>query len=201
MITGTLKPMVNHQAFKRKESNTMNCLIVCVSRYGSTLCIGRWMAERLPWERTDVYSVEDAPDPGPYELVFLGGGVYNEQVDGSLLEYVTQHRAHLEGKRTVLFAVCLDTTPVYVNGRFHGGFYYTQPLLEAFKDDPPLHVGILSGEINPKKLSRKDYGLLMTFYNKILKRNVAEVPYRSLMNKTEVWDFVEKVLARIDGRL
>lgn len=177
----------------------MDSLIVCASRYGSTLTIGGWMAERLPGKRTDVYPVEDAPDPGPYDLVFLGGGVYNERVDRRILEYATRYKNHLKGERTIVFAVCLDTRPVYVHGKFHGGFYYVQSLLEALKNDPPLHVGILSGEINPKKLTRKDYELLMTFYNEILKRDVKEVPYRSLMNKGEVWSFVERVLARIGG--
>jgi len=178
----------------------MDTLIVCASRYGSTLTTGHWMAERLPWKRSDVYPVEDAPDPGPYGLIFLGGGVYNERVDRRILEYATKYKNHLKGKKTVVFAVCLDTRPIYVKGKFHGGFYYVQPLLEVLKDDPPLHVGILPGEINPKKLTQKDYNLLMTFYNDILKRDVTEVPYRSLMNKAEVWSFVEKVLARIEGR-
>jgi menaquinone-dependent protoporphyrinogen IX oxidase len=31
----------------------MKTLIVCASRYGSTMEIGRWMAERLPWSEAD----------------------------------------------------------------------------------------------------------------------------------------------------
>ena len=59
----------------------------------------------------------------------------------------------------------------------------------------------LPGEIKPKKLTEKDYKLLMTFYNKILKRNLTEVPYRTLMNKPEAWEFVEKALSRLEGAL
>ena len=51
-----------------------------------------------------------------------------------------------------------------------------------------------------KKLTEKDYNLLMIFYSKILKRNLTEVPYRTLMNKPEVWEFVEKALSRLEKR-
>jgi menaquinone-dependent protoporphyrinogen IX oxidase len=157
------------------------------------------MAERLPWESVDLYPVEKAPEPKGYELVLLGGGVYNEDVSKEIVEYAMKHLAFLKDQKIVLFAVCLDTKGVYMSGKIHGGWEYLNPLLDLFKDQLPVHAGILSGEINPKKLTEKDYKLLMAFYNKILKRNLTEVPYRTMMNKSEVWEFVEKVLARLEG--
>jgi len=57
----------------------MKTLIVCASRYGATMEIGRWIADRLPWKEIEVVSVTEDPDPSGFELVFLGGGVYNEK--------------------------------------------------------------------------------------------------------------------------
>jgi len=178
----------------------MKTLIVCASRYGSTMEIGRWIAERLPWSKADHFSVEKAPEPGDYELIFMGGGVYNEQVDKDIVEYAKTHQTSLKGKTTAIFAACLDTSGVYMKGQFIGGWAYLKPLMEVLKDQPPLYADTLSGEINPLKLTDKDYRLLMHFYTKILNRDIEQVPYRTLMNKAEVWDFVEKTLARIEGR-
>ena len=178
----------------------MKTLIICASRYGSTMEIGHWIAQRLPWNNVDIFRVEKAPEPDKYELIILGGGVYNEQVDKRIVQYVKTHPAGLSEKKIVAFAVCLDTCGVYMKGKFFGGWLYLKPLLEALETCPPVYAGVLSGEINPKTLSDKDRGLLMHFYNKILKRDIDEVPYRTLMNKPEVWKFVEKILVRLKGQ-
>ncbi|WP_419662038.1 hypothetical protein [Desulfosarcina variabilis] len=47
----------------------MKTLIVCASRYGSTLEIGRWIGERLPWTETDCFAIAYAPSPADYDLV------------------------------------------------------------------------------------------------------------------------------------
>jgi len=172
---------------------------VCASRYGSTLTIGHWIADRLPWETVDVYPVDRAPEPEGYELVFLGGGVYDEGVNKEIISYAGKHLDCLKDKKTVLFAVCLDTKGAYVDGKFHGGWHYLNPLLELMKGVPPVYAGLLSGEINPKKLTEADYQLLKVFYGQILRRDLPEVPYKTMMNKPEVWEFVEKVLARLEG--
>lgn len=179
----------------------MKTLIVCASRYGSTLEIARWISERLPWETVEVYPVENAPNPDEFELIFLGGGVYTEKITKEIVEYAKKNFEVLKDKKVVLFAVCLDTKGFYLRGNFYGGWRYLEPLLEVFKSHPPLYAGVLSGEINPKKLNQKDYQALMHFYNKILKRNITQVPYITKMNKAEVWEFVERVLARLEGRL
>lgn len=173
---------------------------MCASRYGSTLTIGRWIADRLPWGTVDVYPVDRAPGPEGYELIFLGGGVYDEGVSKEIISYARKNVDSLKNKRIVLFAVCLDTKGVYVpEGKFYGGWHYLNSLLELMKGFPPVYAGLLSGEINPKKLTETDYRLLKVFYGKILKRNITEVPYKTMMSKPEVWEFVEKVLARLEG--
>ena len=178
----------------------MKTLIVCASRYGSTLEIGRWIAERLPWPEVVVASVENAPSPDENDLIFLGGGVYNEKVDNAIVQYAETHTEALKEKRVVAYAACLDTRGVYMKGKFFGGWLYLEPLLQSLDADCLVHAAALSGEINPSKLTRKDHDLLMYFYTKILKRDMTEVPYRTLMSKAEVWEFVEKVMARLEGR-
>ncbi|WP_419657449.1 flavodoxin domain-containing protein [Desulfosarcina variabilis] len=178
----------------------MKTLIICASRYGSTMEIGRWISERLPGNDVALFHVDDAPDPDEYEFILLGGGVYNEHVDKTIVQYAETHLAALEGKKIAIFAVCMDTRGVYMKGRFWGGWLYLNPLLEALGNITPIYADILHGEISPKKLSEKDHALLMHFYTKILNRDVHEVPYRTLMNKAEVWKFVEKTMARIEGK-
>jgi menaquinone-dependent protoporphyrinogen IX oxidase len=182
------------------EKIGMKTMIVCASRYGSTMEVGRWIADRLPWTDTEVYRVDEAPDPGDRELVFLGGGVYNEQVDAAIVTYAQTHSTVLQEKSMVAFAVCLDTRGIYMKGRFYGGWLYLDSLLKVLDSGSLVHAGVLSGEINPKKLSDRDRDLLMHFYTKILKRDMDQVPFRTLMNKAEVWEFVEKTLARLKGR-
>lgn len=178
----------------------MKTLIVCASRYGSTMEIGRWMAERLPGNYTDIFRVENAPAPDGYELIFLGSGVYNEQIDKGIVQYAETHMDGLKGKKIAVFAVCLDTKGVYMKDKFLGEWQYMKPLLDALKDQPPIYANALCGEINPQKLTDKDRELLMHFYTKIFKRDINEIPYRTLMNKPEAWEFVEKTLFRLKGR-
>ena len=178
----------------------MNTLIVCASRYGATLEIGRWIAERLPWPEVVVTPVDTAPDPSDQDLVFLGGGVYDEQVDKAIVRYAENHMAALNEKKLVAFAVCLDTRGVYMKGKFFGGWLYLDPLVKVLEPQQLVHAGVLSGEINPAKLTPRDRDLMMHFYTNILKRDLDEVPYRTLMNKAEVWEFTEKILTRLEGR-
>jgi menaquinone-dependent protoporphyrinogen IX oxidase len=178
----------------------MKTMIVCASRYGSTLEIGRWIAERLPAGETAVFPVGEAPAPSGQDLVFLGGGVYNDQVDEAIVAYAQSHLDSLRETKIAAFAVCLDTRGFYVKGSFSGGWLYLKPLLDLLESLPLVNAGVLSGEINPKKLTEKDHKLLMHFYTRILKRNLDDVPFRTAMNKAEVWEFVEKTLARLEGR-
>jgi len=175
-------------------------LITVSSRYGSSMEIGRWMGERLPWEDVTIANVDEAPDPSAFDLIFLGGGVYNEQVGAAIVTYAKTHENALKEKKTVAFGVCLDTSGVYMKGRFFGGWLYLEPLLKVLDKPSLVYAGMLSGEINPKKLSVRDRDRLMHFYTKILKRDITEVPFRTLMSKSEVWTFIEKVLSRLGGK-
>lgn len=172
----------------------METLIVCDSRYGSTLEIGYWMGERIGG--VDVFPVNEAPAPAVYDLVILGSGVYQDSVDKGILKYVADNRATLT--RSAIYATCLDTRGVFKNGKVHGGWDYLGKLFDLLADHPPLHADLLGGEINPARLSSEDNKMLMFFYNKILKRNLTAVPYVTHMNKEAVWAYAEKVVAAYD---
>ncbi len=177
----------------------MKTLIVCASRYGSTKEIGGWIAERLG-DDAQVVDTDSSLNPADYDMVFLGGGVYMDEVDERIVAYAKAHLTALKDKKTALFAVALDTTGFFMKGRFMGGPQYLEPLLDVMKEQPPVNAALLHGEINPLKLSEKDHKMLMHFYTKILKRDVSDVPFRTCMNKQEVWEFVEKTLTRLEGR-
>ncbi len=177
----------------------MKTLIVCASRYGSTLEIGRWMVERIGHD-ADVIGVEMTARLSDYDLVFLGGGVYNDQVDAAIVSFAEENLPVLKDKKVTVFGTCLDTGGYYLKGAFMGGWRYLEPLLNVLKDYPPVNAGLLHGEINPHKLTDKDTQLLMHFYTKILKRDIHQVPFRTMMNKQEVWEFVDKTMARLEGR-
>lgn len=177
----------------------MKTLIVCASRYGATAEIGRWMAERIGPDAA-VTGVETSVDLAAYEMVFLGGGVYNDQVDERLVGFAKDHLGALKEKRVAVFAVCLDTGGFYMQGQFMGGWRYLEPLMAVLRELPPVNAALLHGELNPHKLGDEDKKLLLHFYTKILKRDVQDVPFRTLMNKQEAWEFVDKTFARLEGR-
>lgn len=177
----------------------MKTLIVCGSRYGSTMVIAGWIAERLEFDCL-ITDVKDAPDPEEFELVILGAGIYNDAFIPEITDYIDRHIKALEDKKKVLFGVCLDTAGVFFNGKIHGGWEYILPAIRKFQN-PPLHAGLLHGEINPAKLTSEDYQKLMHFYNKMLGRDYSAIPYKTRMNKEEVWDFTERILNRLEGKL
>ena len=173
----------------------MKTLIVCASRYGSSNVIGEWIAERLAFQ-CEVCSFTDAPPPGGFDLVILGGGIYEDGFLPGFVEYIKQHIQILNQKKTAVFAVCMDATGVYVGGRVTGGWNYIMPVIALF-DNPPLHAGILHGEINPTKLTPEDTQKILHFYNVMLKRNYQTVPFKTMMNKEEAWVFAERLLHKL----
>jgi len=175
----------------------MKTLIVCGSRYGSTRVIAQWIAERLGFDCL-ITDVKDAQYPGEFELVILGSGIYENGFMPEVNAYIDKHIKTLENKKKVIFGVCLDTKGVFVNGKIHGGWEYIMPVTKKFRN-PPLHAGLLHGEINPSRLTREDHEKLMHFYNRILKRNISGLPYKTRMNKEEVWDFAERILNKLGG--
>ncbi len=173
----------------------MKTLIVCASKYGSTLEIARWMAERLGADCL-TEKAESMPDPSSAELIILGSGIYRHAVLPVLQEYVTRFADVLKDKKTVVFGVALDTTGVFINGKVDGGWDYILPLIKRLPT-PPIHAGLLGGEINPDKLDTKDREGLKKFY-KMLYGQERPIPYKTRMNKKEVWDFAEKILERLE---
>ncbi|MCL0086193.1 flavodoxin domain-containing protein [Thermodesulfovibrionales bacterium] len=144
----------------------MKTLFVCGSRYGSTRVIGEWIAERLGFDSL-ITDAGDAPDPGEFDLVILGSGIYKGSFIPGVMDYIDRHIEVLEDKKKVIF----------------GG------------------AGLLHGEINPAKLTTEDYEKLMHFYNKMLKRDYSAIPYKTKMNKEEVWAFAERILNKLDGKV
>lgn len=177
----------------------MKTLIICASRYGSTKVIGKWIAERLGFDST-VADTESAPAPDGFDLFIFGSGIYEDSVLPALSKYIDNNYKALDEKKKALFGVCLDTKGFYLNGKIGGGWEYIRPLIDKFKN-PPIYADILHGEINPSKLTSEDERRLMIFYNKMLKRNYTSIPYRTMMNKEEVWAFAEKILNRLAGKM
>ncbi|HDD45062.1 MAG TPA: hypothetical protein ENG63_09440 [Candidatus Desulfofervidus auxilii] len=173
----------------------MKTLIVYATKYGSTKEIVNWMKERIEFEVKD-FNVKDAPSPKDYDLVIIGGPVYEERILKGVEEYIEKYKEILEEKKVAIFCVCLDTKGVYVRGNIIGGWNYLMPILRKFKN-PPIHAAILHGEINPKKLTEEDKKRLLYFYNKILKKNYTSVPYRTMMQKQEVWEFIERLINKL----
>ena len=150
----------------------MKTLIVCASRYGSSNVIGEWIAERLAFQ-CEVCSFTDAPSPDGFDLVILGGGIYEDGFLPGFVEYIKQHIQILNQKKTAVFAVCMDATGVYVGGRVTGGWNYIT------------------------KLTPEDTQKLLHFYNVMLKRNYQTVPFKTMMNKEEAWVFAERLLHKL----
>ncbi len=173
----------------------MKTLLVYASRYGSTKLIGEWIIERLGFV-AEIKDVKEAPDPSAYELIIIGSGVYNEKVLPEINIYIDKYLDVLEEKQVVLYAVCMDVEGVYLKGKIWGGWEYLLPLIKKFKN-PPLHAGLLHGEINPAKLSQEDYQKLLWFYQKVLRQQIDKVPYKTMLNKQEAWAFAEKILWRL----
>ena len=175
----------------------MKTLIIYGSKYGSTKVIAHWIAERLNF-KTTIKDVKEAPSPDAFDLIIIGSAVYTEGIMPEVRRYIDKYLDVLEKKVVALYAVCLDTQGVYLKGKVYGGWEYLMPLIKKFKN-PPLHAALLHGEINPNKLDKEDYQRLMYFYNKVLHRDYAKVPYKTKMNKEEVWAFAEKILSRLEG--
>jgi menaquinone-dependent protoporphyrinogen IX oxidase len=173
----------------------MKVLIVCASKYGSTLETGKWLAERLGGDSL-VEKAESMMDPSDADLVILGSGIYRHHVLPSLEEYVNRFKDVLKDKKTVVFGVAMDTRGVFVRGKVHGGWDYILPVIRSLPK-PPIHAGLLGGEINPDKLDAKDTEGLKQFYN-MLYGCETPIPYKTLMDKNDVWGFAEKILERLE---
>ncbi len=96
----------------------MRTLIVCGTRYGSTRVIAGWIAERLGFDCL-ITDVKDAQEPGGFDLVILGSGIYENGFMPEVISYIDKHIKALEDIKKVVFGVCLETEGVFVNGKIH----------------------------------------------------------------------------------
>ena len=172
----------------------MKTLIVCASRYGSTEEIGNWIAERLD-HACRICRANDQINPADFDLIIMGSGVYSHTILPALNSYATKYRAILAQKKTAVFGVAMDLTGVYVNGKLYGGWSYISSFIDNLPN-PPVHAGMLSGEINPAKLNEKDKSDLKGFYKKI-NNGDETIPFKTRMNKQQVWKFTEKLMERL----
>jgi len=168
-------------------------LIVCASKYGSTIQTGRWIGERLEGDVT-VVDAGDMIDPQDADVVLLGSGIYSHTVLSPIKEYVDTYQDVLKAKPTAVFGVAIDTSGVFVKGKVHGGWEYIMPLIDLLPN-PPVHAGLLGGEINPQRLDDKDQEGLVRFYK--MTGQGGEIPFKTRMTKQDSWEFAEKLMQRI----
>lgn len=184
------------------EVNKLKAIIICASRYGSTLEIGRWIGERLQYEgiSAQVVDVKNAGSLEEYDIVVLGSGIYYEGVLKELKTFVEKNLNSLKKKKIVLFGVAIETTPVFYKGKILGGLLYLKPLIEMLKDSV-IHAEMLHGELVPQKLSEEDREALLRFYKTILKLPDEEIQKRlkprTYMDKKEAWKFAETIINKI----
>lgn len=168
-------------------------LIVCASKYGSTLQTGRWIGERLDGDVV-VLDAEEMTEPQDFDVIVLGSGIYSHTVLPSIQQYVEKYQGVLGGKPTAVFGVAVDTSGVFVRGKVHGGWEYILPLINLLPS-PPVHAGLLGGEINPLRLDAKDREGLVKFYKMI--GQSGDIPFKTKMTKQDAWEFAEKLMQRI----
>lgn len=168
-------------------------LIVCASKYGSTIQTGCWISERLEGDVT-VVDAGEMIDPQDVDVVLLGSGIYSHTVLSSIKEYVDKYKDILAEKQTAVFGVAIDTSGVFVRGKVHGGWEYIMPLITLLPN-PPIHAGLLGGEINPLRLDDKDKQGLVKFYK--MMGQSGDIPFKTRMTKQDSWEFAEKLMQRL----
>ena len=157
--------------------------------------MGRWIGERLEGY-VKVSEAGELTDPTNMDVVLLGSGVYSHTVLPPLKQYVMKYRDMLAGKQTAVFGVAIDTSGVFVRGKLHGGWDYIMPLINMLVK-PPIHAGLLGGEINPFRLNEKDRQGLTKFYEMMGRGE--EIPFKTKMTKQAAWEFAEKLMQRLAG--
>lgn len=178
----------------------MKTLIACATKYGSTLQIGRWIAERLSYEgfTVDVVRPHETDSIDRYELIIMGSGIYSHYVLPELRDFMEKNKDVLKEKKLALFGVAMKTTAVFHKGKIHGGIEHLKPAVEMF-GDAIVHMDMLHGEMVPQKMDEKDKEGLLRFYKMLgldeeeTKRRMSP---RTLMDKKECWEFAEAVIKK-----
>ena len=181
----------------------MRALIVCASRYGSTIEIGRWIAERLGYDSitADVKRPDEVGSLQEYELTIMGSGIYSHGVLPELKTFAESNKEALIGRKVALFGVAMKKEPVFHKGKVHGGIHNLTSLTEMLNGSV-IHADMLFGEMVPQKMNDKDKEGLMRFYKHLglsADEMKARMSPRTLMNKRECWEFAEAVMKKIIG--
>ncbi|MCL0038435.1 flavodoxin domain-containing protein [Thermodesulfovibrionales bacterium] len=179
----------------------MKALIVCATKYGSTIEIGRWMAERLGYGNitADVKGPDEVNSLQEYGVIIMGSGIYGHGVLPELKTFVESNKETLADKKVALFGVAMKREPVFYKGKVHGGIHYLTPLAEMLNDSV-IHVDMLSGEMVWQKMADEDKEGLMKFYKHLGLSDGemnARMSPRTLMNKSECWEFTEAVMRTV----
>jgi menaquinone-dependent protoporphyrinogen oxidase len=84
----------------------VNVIVIHASRYGSTEGIAEFIAERLREQglQAEARSVNSRPDPGMYDAVVIGSGVYLGRWLKEAVEFVQQNREALAARPVWLFS-------------------------------------------------------------------------------------------------
>ena len=182
----------------------MKALIVAASRYGSTMQISRWIAERLSHEgmSVDIKKPDDSVTIDNYDFIIMGSGIYMDSVLPELNDFIKRNLQLFKRKRIALFGVAMGTKPIFYKGKIHGGLEYLRPQIEMLNGSV-MHADILHGELVFSKLTEQDKEALLRFY-RMLKLPEDEVQRRlkpqTLMDKREVWKFTETIIKRLRGQ-
>jgi menaquinone-dependent protoporphyrinogen oxidase len=179
----------------------MKTVVICASRYGSTIEAGRWIAQRLLLDGldVDVMSPAEVESIGDYDVVIIGSGLYGHRMLPEMDEFIDRHTDELKEKKLALFALAMKRESIFVRGQAHGGLNHLQYLFDKLGPSV-VHADILPGEMAFKRLSEQDKASLEQFYG-MLGLNETETKKRkhprTLMCKSDFWEFAETVMQRV----
>ncbi|ADD67604.1 Flavodoxin-like protein [Denitrovibrio acetiphilus DSM 12809] len=180
----------------------MKIAIIYASRYGSTGEISEWIAQRFSAEgfSADAVNVNNAELTGGHDLVLLGSGIYSHKFLPEMESFITENVSSLSATHSAIFGVAMQTEPVLMNGKAVGGItMLTKYACEL--GSKCIGGTMLHGEMVHSRMTDEDKEGLNKFYT-ILNLSPEELKKRksprTTMNKTECWDFAEKLIAKIN---
>jgi menaquinone-dependent protoporphyrinogen oxidase len=179
----------------------MKALIIYASRYGSTEQAADWIADRFSHDGISVSTadVKNAELSGGHDIVLLGSGIYSHGFLPEMEHFICENAQVLSVVKTVLFGVAMQTEAVISGGRPAGGVLMLAKYAEKLGKNC-ISGAMLHGEMVYSKMTEDDrlsldkFYSMLNFSNEEIKRR--QQP-RSLMRKTECWDFAEKLISRL----
>ena len=144
------------------------------SKYGVTADISNWIAHgaNQPIDVINIANTDNVnaafSEQGNY---ILGAAVYKEQPMLTMQEFVSLHKARLDGNTIASFVVCGTQPDSDKNVKRIEG--YLAKLSAALRQKPSL-TRQLGGRLVVDKLSPDDRAMLERFYTKVLKRPLVD---------------------------